>query len=347
MQILPRFHHRDYNSVIRFKINGDIISTPGTHVGTIIRFNACTPSTNYHNVKEENVGYILNLDNEHFASDAGIYAVRVSVQNKDNTNNNLIYRQIIQDYTVKVKVQHTLADINTLIDKIDTWTSNSIQGDMQGKIEAWSPESEHYDIVPFSYTDYKAAYDAAKSSNTDGNKDYDTLYSNLESQFSRLQKLVNSGYVSPNLEEGDSPIGIANAVFFLYKCLLNVITDTFKSMSDSSVTSTVFYGFDYNAVADTIFPLFRTFAYALISICAGVNALETAIQYEMFTMRGGVKILARLTFAKIWVDISLIVCRGIVAIAMDWINQITQLTVDITKSINVGVSLQFTDMWLF
>ncbi len=60
--------------------------------------------------------------------------------------------------------------------------------------------------------------------------------------------------------------------------------------------------------------MFKIFAYALIIIFASVNALETALQYEMFTiMRGGVKILARLTFAKIWVDISLIVCRGIVA----------------------------------
>lgn len=277
---------------------------------------------------------------------AGIYAIRVSVQNNDNTDDNQIYRQIIQNYTVKVKVQHTLADINTLIDKIDTWTSNSIQGDMQSKIEEWSPESEHYDTVPFSYTDYKAAYDAAKSSNTDGNKDYDTLYANLETEFSKLQKLVNSGYVDPNLQEGDSPIGIANAVFLLYKGLLNVVTDTFKSLSDSSVTSTVMYGFDYNTVANKIFPLFKTFAYALIIIFAGVNALETALQYEMFTMRGGVKILARLTFAKVWVDISLIVCRGIVAIATEWLGQITQLTSDIANSINVGVSLQHSDAWI-
>lgn len=277
---------------------------------------------------------------------AGIYAVRVSVQNKDNTDNDQIYRQIIQNYTVKVKVQHTLADINSLISKIDTWTSNSIQGDMQNKIESWSPGSEHYNTVPFSYTDYKAAYDAAKASNTNGNKDYDTLYANLETQFDKLQRLVNSGYVSPDLEEGDTPIGIAHSVFLLYKGLLSVITDTFKSLADSSVTSTVMYGFDYNAIADKIFPLFRTFAYALIIIFAGVNALETALQYEMFTMRGGVKILARLTFAKIWVDISLVVCRGIVAIATEWLNQITTLTSNIANNINIGVSLQSSNAWI-
>ena len=310
--------------------------------------NTLTPPTNsssWEQIKdfsgESSADFTVSKDDQ-----AGIYAVRVSVQNKDNTNNNLIYRKIIQNYTVKVKVQHTLADINNLIDKIDTWTSNSIQGDMQGKIEEWSSDSEHYDEYPFSYTDYKAAYDAAKASNTNGNKDYDTLYSNLETQFSKLQKLVNSGYVSPNLETGDSPIGIANAVFLLYKGLLNVVTDTFKSLSDSSVTSTVMYGFDYNVIADKIFPLFKTFAYALIIIFAGVNALETALQYEMFTMRGGVKILARLTLAKVWVDVSLIVCRGIVSIATDWLGQIINLTSDIANSINVGVSLQHSDAWI-
>ena len=305
-----------------------------------------TNSSSWQKIKdfggESSADFTVSKDDQ-----AGIYAVRVSVQNKDNTNNSLIYRQIIQDYTVKVKVQHTLADINTLIDKVDTWTANSIQGDMWDKIKDWTPSnSEHWSEYPFTYQSYQNAYDAAKASNTDGNKDYDTLYSNLESHFARLQKLVNSGYVSPDLGEGDSPLGIANGVFMLYKGLLNVITDSFKSMSDSSVTSTVFYGFDYNAIADKIFPLFRTFAYALIIIFAGVNALETALQYEMFTLRGGVKILARLTFAKIWVDVSLIVCRGIVAIATDWLGQITQLTADIANSINVGVSLQHSDAWI-
>ena len=308
-----------------------------------------TPPTNYsawQSIKdfssESSADFKVNKD-----ENAGIYAVRVSVQNKGNTNINQIYRQIIENYTVKVKVQHTLSDINTLIDKVDTWTANSIQGDMWDKIKDWTPEnSEHWSEYPFHYESYQNAYDKAKSSNTDGNKNYDTLYSDLETEFSKLQKLVNSGHVSPDLNDGDSPIGIANAVFWLYKGLLNVMTDTFKSLSDSSVTSTVMYGFDYNSVADIIFPLFKIFAYALIIIFAGVNALETALQYEMFTMRGGVKILARLTFAKIWVDISLIVCRGIVAIATDWLGQITRLTADITNSIDVGVSLQHSDAWI-
>ena len=279
--------------------------------------------------------------------EAGIYAVRISVQNVGNNDSNLIYSKIIQNYIVKVKVEHTLSDINSLIDKIDTWYSNSVQGDMHTKIVIWAtPDNEHYDEYPFDYVDYKAAYDAAKASNTDGNKDYDTLYANLETQFDKLKRLVNSGYVSPDLETGDTPIGIANSIFLLYKSLLPIVTDTFKSLADSGTTSKVMFGFDYNAVADTIFPLFRTFAYALIIIFAGVNALESALQYEMFTMRGGVKILGRLVFAKLWIDLSLVICRAIISISTEWLNSITNLTMELTNNIQIGVSLQSSDAWI-
>ena len=57
--------------------------------------------------------------------------------------------------------------------------------------------------------------------------------------------------------------------------------------------------------------------YDFVVLPATQNAKTGQIFYSgsfiLATMRGGVKILARLTFAKIWVDISLIVCRGIVA----------------------------------
>ncbi|MDD6490552.1 MAG: type IV secretion system protein [Clostridia bacterium] len=282
------------------------------------------------------------------ADDAGIYAIRVSVQNTGNSDSSLIYRQIIKGYTVKVKVEHTLADLNALIDKVDTWCSGSIQSlDMVKKISEWKAEgNDHYDEYPFVFSDYEAAYNAAKSANTDGNKDYDTLYANLETQFDALKRLVGSGYVSADLETGDTPLGIANTIFALYKSLLSTLTNTFKSLSDSSVTSAAMYGFDYNAVADKIFPLFKTFAYAIIIILAGINAIESALQYEMFTMRGGVKLLGRLVFAKVWVDISLVVCRGIVAIAIEWLGKITSLTTDILNNINVGATLKSSDAWI-
>ena len=66
----------------------------------------------------------------------------------------------------------------------------------------------------------------------------------------------------------------------------------------------------------------------------------------MFTLRGGVKIFARLIFAKIWVDISLVVCRGIVAIAIDWLGQITSLTTNVLNNINVGATLKSSDAWI-
>ena len=280
------------------------------------------------------------------SDNAGIYAVRVSVQNKDNDDNSLIYRKIIENYTVKVKVEHTLADINTLINKIDTWYSNSVQGDMEEKLINWSSNNEHYSEYPFSYEDYSSAYLAARNSNFDGNDDYDRLYSNLETQFRKLQNLVNSGYVSPDLETGDTPLGFANSVLVLYKALIGQVTSYLNNLSGNSDVAVESFGFDFNTVADNIFPIFKVIAYSIIIILAGVNALESALQYEMFTMRGGVKILARLVFAKIWVDLSLTICRLLVTLTTEWLQQILDLTNSIADNINVSVHLDSSTAWI-
>ena len=282
------------------------------------------------------------------ADDAGIYAIRVSVQNTDNSDSTLIYRQIIKGYTVKVKVEHTLTDLNTLIDKVDTWTQNSIQSlDMVKKLAEWKEDgNEHFDEYPFVFADYEAAYNAAKSANTDGNKDYDTLYANLETQFDALKRLVESGYVSPGLDDERSPMGFTNMVFGLYKSMLNTLTDTFVYLAgDNSVTSAL-YSYDFNSAADSIFPLFKTFAYAIIIILAGINAIESALQYEIFTMRGGVKLLGRLVFAKVWVDLSLVICRGILSISIGWLSDITALTKEITNNINFSLSVESSNIWI-
>ena len=284
------------------------------------------------------------------SDNAGIYAVRVSVQNKDNDDDSLIYRKIIKNYTVKVKVEHTLADINTLINKIDTWYSNSVQGDMEEKLKNWSSDNDHYSEYPFSYEDYSKAYFAALNSNFDGNTDYDKLYSDLETQFRKLQNLVNSGYVSPELDKGDSPIGFVNSYFDCYKYFINGINDCFLAMagnpsSDGGLSST-FFSFDFDNAVNTIFNIFKVFAYSIVIILAGVNALESALQYEMFTMRGGVKILARLVFAKIWVDLSLVICRSIIKISMDLLLKITSLTDDIMSALNIGIHIESSNIWV-
>ena len=269
---------------------------------------------------------------------AGIYAVRVSVQNKGNTNNSLVYRQIILGYTVKIKIKHTLEDINMLVNKVDTWMSTAFYGDMFEQVKAWSPENEEYDNYPFSYDEFIKARQEAVNCNTNGNKDYDTVYSKLETEFTKLQNLVSSGCVSANpLSIAPYSKGFTDSVLFLFKSMVGGISELFKYAVGEG--NSIFYSFDYNEVADFIFPLFKTFAYALIIIFAGVNALETALQYEMFTLKGGVKILGRLVLAKVWVDISLLVCRAIVSIAVGWMSQISILTTDIAEYIHIDIPI--------
>ena len=69
--------------------------------------------------------------------DAGYYAVRVSVQNKDNTDSSKISTKTIDKIKVKKPVEVSLTDINNLITKIDTWMSNSLTDTQLNTIKEW------------------------------------------------------------------------------------------------------------------------------------------------------------------------------------------------------------------
>ncbi len=76
-------------------------------------------------------------------------------------------------------------------------------------------------------------------------------------------------------------------------------------------------GIDYVAFADTISPIFKTFAYSLCILLVGINIMESAVQSELFSLRGGIKVGARLFLAKIWIDISVEICKFIVNVACE------------------------------
>lgn len=60
--------------------------------------------------------------------------------------------------------------------------------------------------------------------------------------------------------------------------------------------------------------IFKTFAYSLCLLFIGINLLSTTLKYELFTTKGGVKIAGQILLAKIWVDLSYMVCKTILDI---------------------------------
>ena len=58
--------------------------------------------------------------------------------------------------------------------------------------------------------------------------------------------------------------------------------------------------------------IFRLFAYSLVVLLFGINVIENTIKYELFTIKGGVSVLGRLLFAKVWIDLSTTICLAII-----------------------------------
>lgn len=90
--------------------------------------------------------------------------------------------------------------------------------------------------------------------------------------------------------------------------------------------------FDIMTVANmpAIQAIFKTFAYTLCLLFIGINMISTTFRYEIFTYKGGAKILGQILLAKIWVDLSYKVCEWILAINNEIVNKIVKVSLSMT-----------------
>ncbi|HHX56667.1 MAG TPA: type IV secretion system protein, partial [Clostridiales bacterium] len=61
--------------------------------------------------------------------------------------------------------------------------------------------------------------------------------------------------------------------------------------------------------------IFRLFAYSLIVLLFGINVIENALKYELFSMKGAVGVLGKLFLSKVWIDLSVPICFEVIKIA--------------------------------
>ena len=292
--------------------------------------------------------------------DSGYYAVRVSVQNKDNTDNSKISTKTIDKIKVKKPVEVSLTDINDLITKVDTWMSNSLTDTQLNTIKEWEnlkDINKKYlteTIYDYHFSTFQTAYDTAKDAANHDKSEYSKIYKNLDDEFTKLKTFFKSDEFrsySPNDDgstDWSSPGAICSFIFKTFTNYLVMVIDCFSMLAGNGKTSVSFFaGFDYNQIAQAIYPVFQAIAYALIVILIGVNAIESAFQYEMFTLRGGFKIAVRLIFAKIFVDLSLTICQSIISIGVGWTNQILELTKGILNDLQLTLtSPEGSGLWI-
>ena len=162
---------------------------------------------------------------------------------------------------------------------------------------------------------------------------YQALYSQIEMLSDKLSELASDVKELYQLVQLDTSSAINNIGFSaidLFDTLWNALGNVLAQVGTGSGSTNFFFGLSWTEtdianIANTVSGIVKTFAYALAVALFGINVTTTALQYELLTLRGGVKVFARVIFVKIWIDIAIPICLYILRI-------INSLTLQIISS---------------
>ena len=159
---------------------------------------------------------------------------------------------------------------------------------------------------------------------------YQNLYSRINTELESLNAYVSdvrSNYQASRISSdggmsgalGDSG-GIVN---YLWAQLRVIVSD----IGFGSGTTNRFLGITTSSesirtIADSISGVTKTFAYAIAVVLFGVNITTTALQNEILTLRGGIKVFARVILVKIWIDLAIPICMYTLGIVNSLARQI-------------------------
>jgi hypothetical protein len=96
--------------------------------------------------------------------------------------------------------------------------------------------------------------------------------------------------------------------------ILGTLGEEIKLFGGMGTTNPILYSLDYTAFANQFIGIFTLFAYSFAVICIGLQLAESALTYELFSIKGGFKVAARCLLAKAMIDVSAWVCGQIVSL---------------------------------
>lgn len=165
------------------------------------------------------------------------------------------------------------------------------------------------------------------------------LYNQISDEQDRLQNLadeISTSYYTATTAENypsianDISISGISALNTLWNLLGNMLkTIGSNSSNTSSLLGMSWTAADIQSIANTLSGVVKTFAYAIACILFGINVTTTSLQYEILTLRGGVKVFARVLLVKIWIDLAIPICIYVLNIINSLAKQIFNLfTID-------------------
>ena len=195
----------------------------------------------------------------------------------------------------------------------------------------------------FEYSNWKNALDKAKKViNTGSVYEVDNVYSQMQQQHNLAlkQTLFASEASSVLFHVSNSMSSFLN---WLLKGIGGLLTHDFGTQNPSSD----FQGFDIQNFVygkdgrNGYAPIFMIFANALLILLFGVNVLSTALQYELFTLKGAVRTLAHFFFSKIWIDLSCQICLLAVGVAREMLTSVISKSNEILENINFSFAFNY------
>lgn len=161
----------------------------------------------------------------------------------------------------------------------------------------------------------KAKENAQEAAASDIIQDYGTFYWELMGQFTYLQLNVlhvDSGFWMT--EEVNKTIQFETKLF-------EDVSGWFSSFSKPDVNTSTF-NFNIEDFVNEFSQIFVVFATSLLVILFGINIIKTALEYQLFTLKGAVSVFGRLILAELWIQLSTKICIMIVKIFSELMDSI-------------------------
>lgn len=155
----------------------------------------------------------------------------------------------------------------------------------------------------------------------------DELYNGLLSSCNTMSATVSSS--GSMLVDVINTIG--DGINLMWRDLGTTITGASSATGSSTIT---FAGHDIGASFDSFINsaviVTKAFGYGIAVICFGIGFTNEAVAFELGTERGWLKVFGQLLLAKIWIDVSIDICRGIYNIILSLASQIMSVTPGVT-----------------
>lgn len=136
---------------------------------------------------------------------------------------------------------------------------------------------------------------------------------NLQNELTQLKTEINNSYDNAKDDVTASFNVLSNDLFNVFNSLWNGLGNMIKifgtgQSSTSSILGISWTSNDIENISNTVSGVVKTFAYAVAVILFGINVTTTALQYELLTLRGGIRIFVRVLLVKFWIDLAIKIC---------------------------------------